>query len=241
MRNDSTSPTPFTLASASFQHWLEPNHLLQTCSPAGFLVPQPVSLTKEGRNVPNLPVRQSSWTGMKLNSTNLGFFTVKKVSFISQLIPVYSCYSAISAGQTLQTSEAGVSPLGQSVQTCPDAEGRRVLPGAGLALGFSWLTRLSLLGIQAKLSNANVGLVLPHLKEEGSPWLTSSILLGLKWERLSQSFICILSETVRIWLELHLIYFPQLFSCSFLLSALSSVAKDVLLLILSALLNKPWP
>ena len=61
--------------------------------------------------------------------------------------------------------------------------------GAGLALGFRWLTRLSPLGIWGILSN------IPHLKEEGSPWLTSSILLGLKQKRLSQSFIHILSET----------------------------------------------
>lgn len=44
----------------------------------------------------------------------------------------------------------------------------RVLPGAGLALGFRWLTRLSPLEIQGKLSNVNIGLAVPHLKEEGS-------------------------------------------------------------------------
>lgn len=155
-RKDSTSPTPFTLVSASFRRWLEPNHLLQTCNLAGFLVPQPVSLTKEGRN---LPFPQHSWTGMKLNSMNLEFFAVNKASFSSQLLPVHGCYSALGAGQTLQSSEAGVSPLGPAVQTCPGAEGRRVL-----AQGFGWLTRLSLLGIQGKLSNANIGLVLPHQK-----------------------------------------------------------------------------
>lgn len=209
MRNDSASPTPFTLMSASFQGWLEPNHLFQSCSPAGCLVPQLVSLTKEGRNLPNLPFPLSSCTGMNVNSTNLEFFTATKASFIAQLVPVFGCYSDRGAGQTLQSSGAGASPLGQSVQACPEAEGRRILPGAGPALEFMCLTRLSPLGIRGKLSNTNVRLLLPHLKEGGSPWLTSSILLGLKWERLSQSFICVLSETVRIWLELCLTFFAS--------------------------------
>lgn len=78
MRNDLTSPTPFTLVSASFQGWLEPNHLFQICSPSGFLVHQPASLTKEGRNVSNLPFPQSSWIGKKLNSMNLEFFTISE-------------------------------------------------------------------------------------------------------------------------------------------------------------------
>lgn len=88
MRKETASPTPFTLVSASFQGWLEPSHLLQTCNPAGFLVPQPVSLTKECRNVPNLPFPPSSWRGMRLNSMNLEYFTVNKASFISQLVSV---------------------------------------------------------------------------------------------------------------------------------------------------------
>lgn len=112
MRNDSASPTPLTLGSASFQSWLEPNHLFQTCSPAGFPVPQPVSLTREGRNIPNLLFPQSSCARMKLNSRNLEFFTVNEASFISQLIPVYGCYSAASAGRTLQARSPVCHPSG---------------------------------------------------------------------------------------------------------------------------------
>lgn len=78
MRNNLMSPTLFTLVSASFQGWLEPNHRFQICSPSGFLVHQPVSLAKEGRNVSYLPFPQSSWIGKKLNSMNLEFFTISE-------------------------------------------------------------------------------------------------------------------------------------------------------------------
>jgi len=66
---------------------------------------------------------------MKVNSMNLEFFTGNEASFPSQLIPVCSCYSAVSAGQTLQTSEAGVSPLRQSAPNCLGAGG---WPGSGI-------------------------------------------------------------------------------------------------------------
>lgn len=201
------SPTPFTLVSASFQGWLEPNHLFQICSPSGFLVHQPVSLTKEGRNVSNLPFPQSSWIAKKLNSTNLEIFHHKWASFISQFIPVYGCYSVqdkpcrpwrlVCHPLGSQSKPARVPPPGGSYQ--------------GLALGFKWLPQLSPLDTCGKLSNANFGLFLPHQRAEESPWLTSSILLGLKWERLSQSFVCISPETVRIWLGLCLFFF---LSCS---------------------------
>lgn len=166
----------------------------------------------------------------------LGIFHHKWASFISQFILVCSCYSVqdkpcrpwrlVCHPLGSQSKPAWVPPPGGSYQ--------------GLALGFKWLLQLSPLDTCGKLSNANFGLFLPHQRAEESPWLTSSILLGLKWERLSQSFVCISPETVRIWLGLCLFFFPRLFSCRFLLSALSSVANGVLLLIPPALLNKPW-
>lgn len=160
------SPTPFTLVSASFQRCLEPNHLLQTCRPAGLLVPQPVSLTKGGRNAPNLPFPRSSWIGMKSNLATLELLTVKSIFYFTthpclQLLLRHQCRTNPAGLRGRCVTPQAVGPILPQVL--------KVLTGAGLALGFRWLTWLSPLEIQGKLSNVNIGLALPHLKEEGSP------------------------------------------------------------------------
>lgn len=165
MRNNPMSPAPLTLVSAAFQCWLEPNHILETCSPAGILVPQPVSPTRGGRNIRSLPVPTVFLNRNEIGFTELGIFNGEQSVFYFTTHPCLRLL--LSRQRRANPADLGgwcVTPQAAG-PNLPQVLGAAPASVAHLALGFRWLAWLSLLGIQGKLSNANVGLVLLHLKE----------------------------------------------------------------------------